>query len=73
MAFNEQIHASTRPNIFELFAQESMDGALRPAIQHVCKVRQIQVRCVRDAGEHEELRVVFPVWIPGDLVCVTAT
>ena len=38
MAFNEQIHASTRPNIFELFAQESMDGALRPAIQHVCKV-----------------------------------
>ena len=38
MAFNEQIHASTRPTIFELLAQESMEAALRPAIQHLCKV-----------------------------------
>ena len=42
MAFNEQIHASARPNIFELLAQESMDASLRPAIQHVCKVGNMQ-------------------------------
>lgn len=38
MAFNEAILANSRPNLFELVAQDSMHEALRPAFEYVCKV-----------------------------------
>lgn len=47
MAFNEQILEGFRPNIFELMAQETMSGALRPAVDYLLRVR---TRCVSDSG-----------------------
>ena len=38
MAFNQQILEGLRPNIFELLAQESMNEALRPAVDYFIRV-----------------------------------
>ncbi len=37
-AFNEQLLGNACPNFFELVANESMQEALRPTFQYICKV-----------------------------------
>jgi hypothetical protein len=41
-SFNERLLSNKLPTVFELFAKESMESALRPAIEFIIKVNPIR-------------------------------